>query len=817
MSMDRAELVGASTTLTGVDFIHVSHDQTELTLFLHHAVLPATLAATLAAIPRSAFSIIGEGQVVPARVVVTEHVVPLPAPVDGRAVLRIRVGAPGGFGYYRLHIESPAVDPYFNNLRFTFKAGCDSDLDCEADARPCPPDEAVDFPVDYRARDFWSYRQALMDFASQRYPDWKDRLEADIGMMVLELVAATGDEFAYAQDRIAREARFDSASQRRSLRHLARLVDYEIGNGSGAFAWIDVEASAATSIPAGTPVTDAAGQLPFEIGYGLSDRPLGVPPAPPPTPVQYAVDPGRNAIQPYIWDENDTCLFAGSTNMTLSGAHAALLQPDAAIDSAGRWVVLRTDPIAQDRPARRIAVRIVSALDDFDPVPPATPPITRIVFEPPLPFDLDLEVLMLRGNIVPATSGKTLERRFRIGPADDPADPEAGLPQAIERVGSASVLCYPEPGSTEDLTSRVKTLFPLEGSDEIPLVWRTRDGVSRPEIELVREGDRAWRWRSALVGETSAEPTDKLFTLEDGLYRRVAGFERFGKLTELVDYADNDGMTIRFGDNVFAMTPPEGSIFWVRYRLGNGAAMNAAADSLVTLAAVPGVASVTNPLPATGGNDPETADSVRVAAPQAFRAVTFRAVQTADYAMMAERVAGVQKAGAASRWTGSWPTIFVTPDPADSTLLSTSLRSEIGDLLDTVRQAGREVKVRDPRYADIDLEIKLCVAPDAYRGEVKEAAFVALFGASGGDGGFFDPDNFTFGTPLSRAALIAALQAVPGIKAVEGMRVRRPGKFDWRDFTEYTLAVGIDELVRVTNDRDLMERGAVRLVMEGGA
>ena len=136
--------------------------------------------------------------------------------------------------------------------------------------------------------------------------------------------------------------------------------------------------------------------------------------------------------------------------------------------------------------------------------------------------------------------------------------------------------------------------------------------------------------------------------------------------------------------------------------------------------------------------------------------------------------------------------------------------------MDRVRQAGREVKVMDPVYADIDLEIRLCVAANAYRGEVKEAALAALFGESGA-AGFFDPDRFTFGAPLSRAALVAALQEVPGVRAVEAMRVRRRGWFDWRDFPEFALPVGVNELVRVANDRELPERGAVRLIMEGGA
>jgi hypothetical protein len=814
MSMDRATLLAASATLTGIDFVQVSASQTELTLFLHHETLPAGLAATLAALPADAFSITADGQVAPSRVAVVQHVNPLPPPVDGRAVLRILVAEPGGFGWYRLAINSPSIDPYFNNIVFSFKAGCDSDLDCAPQPRPCPADAEVDFPVDYRARDFGSYRQALMDFAAQRYPDWQDRLEADIGMMILELIAATGDEFAYAQDRIARESRLEQASQRRSLRHLARLVDYEIGNGSGAFAWIDVEAGAPANVPAGLPISDAAGQLVFEIGWGLRDRPLGVPPAPAPAPTVYAIHPARNALAPYIWDEDNTCLLAGSTSLTLRGAHAVRLQPDAAIDPAGRWVLLRTDPNGQDRPARRLAVRITSAVDDVDPLPAAAPAITRIRFDPPLPHDLDLETLTVRGNLLPATSGKLHVQRFRIGPASDPADPDAGLPQAIERVGPGSTLCYPEPGSDADRAAQVKILFPLAGSDVTPLVWHRHDQALRPEVELVMEGDRRWPWRPALVGETTAEATDRLFTLEDGLYRRVVGFERAGTITELVDYASSEGSTIRFGCNGFGLSPPEGAIFTVRYRLGNGRRTNAAADTLVVPGmAVLGVVRLSNPLPATGGSDPELLADVRTHAPQAFRATTYSAVRAIDHARMAERVEGVQKAGATSRWTGSWPTIFVTPDPAGTTVLTPALRGALAAQLDRVRQAGREVKLRDPRYADIDLEITLCVAADAHRGAVKEAALLALFDK----GGFFDPDNFTFGTPLSRAALIAALQAVPGVKAVEAMRVRHPGHFDWRAFSEYALPVGLDELVRVANDRLLMERGAVRLLMEGGA
>jgi len=808
MAVDRVDLLRASATLTGIDFVEVSAAQTELTLFLQHDVLPAALAATLGSIPPSAITITGEGQVAPAEVKVVENVSPLPAPVDGRAVMLIKVAAPGGFGWYRLKIDSPAIDPYFNDVRFTFKAACDSDLDCKPIDRECPADERVDFPVDYRARDFWSFRQALIDFASQRYPHWQDRVEADVGMMLLEVLAASGDEFAYANDRLVREAMLESASQRRSQRHLARLVDYPLDDGSGATAWIDVTASAAGTILAGTPVSDLTGQVVFEFGKGLRDRT-----APPPTPLP--IDPARNQLQPHIWDEADTCLFAGATTLALEGAHAALLQPDPLIDPRGRWVLLWTQPTDPERPERRIAVRLVEAVDDSDPL--LGVPITRLRWDAPTSHDLDLETLVVRGNLLPATSGGTGHARFRIGGAI-PGDPEPDLPEAIERVGIDSTLCYPKPGADADTDSRVKYLYSLPGSDKTPLVWlRDADGTVRPELVVTGDSDGDWTWLPSLVGETSAEPNARVFTLEDGFYRRVVGFEQLGKLTQLVDYASNDGQTIRFGDDLFGQAPAHGAKFTVAFRLGNGSRMNVAPDTLVVLpGGSPFVAELTNPLAATGGRDPESAEQIRTNAPQAYQRVAYRAVQPADYAEMAERLPWIQKAGATSRWTGSWSTIFVTADPRDEVGLSPAHRRELVQTLDRVRQAGREVKVMAPRYADFDLEIRLCAAINAYPGEVEAAALQALFGSSHARG-FFDPDNFTFGSPLSRAALIAALQAVPGVRAVEGMRIRRPGYFDWRDFVELSLAVGANELVRVANDRDLPEQGAVRLIMEGGA
>ncbi|SMC19694.1 putative baseplate assembly protein [Andreprevotia lacus DSM 23236] len=798
---DRIELLRQSSALSGIDFIYVAPTQDELQVYFVHDKLPAAVKTALTGLAPDQFSITGEGQVTPAHVaVLTSSMVQ----VNGRDALKLTLSGPGGFGYYRLAINSAKLDGYYNRVRFSFKAACASQLDCETGPHACPPEAQIDFPVDYSARDFWSLRQALFDFAAQRYPDWQDRLEADLGVVMVELLSALGDEFSYAQDRILRETTLETASQRRSLRQLARLVDYPLDNGSGAFAWLAISANSIGKVKGGTVVTDPAQQIAFEVGHGLADY-----------NVDFPVDPALNQLAPHLWDENDSCLPAGSTQLTLAGHLQALLAPWVATDPVGKWIALLTRPTDPSKPARQLAVRVASATDGSDVL--LAQDITTIVWDVPTPFELDLETLVVLGNLLPATSGRTLPARsepalrFRIGAPAGPADPNADLPQALERIGINEALDYAA------VHTRIKHLFSLPGSDVVPLAWYADDdGASVPEVEVVREGHGPWHWRDALIGEETALPTDPVYVLEDGLYRTVFSAERFGKVTALSDYASSEGMTLRFGDGEFGQQAPQGAVFAVRYRLGNGRLMNVSAGTLVRFDSQPAfVDAVTNPLPASGGRDPESAEQIRINAPQAFRTVTERAVRPEDYADIAQRLPWVQRAGAVQRWTGSWPTVMVTPDVRDSYGASAGQQAELTALLDRVRQAGREVRQRQPRYASFDLEIVVCVLPRAYRGEVKAAVLQALFG-SDGMSGFFDPDHFTFGTPLSRAALLAAIQAVPGVKAVEDMQVRRRGWFGWRAFNEFSLSVAPDEIVRVTNDRDLPERGAVKLVMEGG-
>ena len=675
---DRLEELLKQNAVTGIDFVYVQPNQTTLDVFFlrNPATLSTPLVNDLLASQLRIHSPSGGETLPEVPVAAVAWVV-----VDGRDVLRITTPFPGDFSRYRLLIDDARIDPYFNDAGFSFKANCPSDLDCDERPAECPQESPVDFPVNYLARDFWSFRRALLDFASERYPDWKDRLEADAGLMLVEMMSAVGDELAFYQDRIGREAYLETASQRRSIRRHARLVDYQIHDGLGASTWLDFTVAVGKfgNIAAGAQVWEAGtlsesseakqrrqgSRVVYEVGNGLADRGL-----------TFAVHSSRNEFRPHLWDEDDLCLPVGSTTLYIEGHQQANLPFDDFSDPnrPGKWVLLRTIPASASVIARTHMVRLVEVVDTIDPV--FNQEITRVVWEEAQAtlFELDLTVLVVRGNLVPATAGETINAQFLIGPQATRSDP----PEAVERAGPSDSVAY---------------LFSLPGSDNSGLVWLgSLAQDARPEIrlfEVTRVGagfleGQEWTWRRSLLGVNSSQASDKDFTLDDGFWRRVVGYRRIGKEVTHVDYATGDGVTVRFGDGEFGLIPATGKMFQATYRLGNGRVGNVSAGSLKDFdnAALTFIDAVTNPLPATNGIDPETPAEVRQLAPEAFRAVTYRAVRPEDYAEAAERLPWVQRAGAAFRWTGSWLTAFVTPDPRSAVTISD------GEKLEAFRATG---------------------------------------------------------------------------------------------------------------------------------
>ena len=840
--IDRRSRLLTDHSVIGIDYLYVD-TATQTALDVHFISPPS--AAQQAALTADRVSITATlGDASPIAVVSVEF-----PTVRAEVILRVHTAAPGTFTRYTLHLADPTggpqlLDPYFAAIEFSFKAGCYSDVDCDHGGHRCTAEVTVDFPVDYQARDFWSIRTALLDFASQRYPRWADRLEADAAVMLVEAMSALGDELSYYQDRLAREAYLETATQRRSIRRHARLVDYRIHDGLGATTWIDVTAKAAGTIAAGTALWAMrdGNRVDYSVGRDLDEMISGA---------SYAVDPRRNDANliPYQWDSGDVCLPAGSTGMWLTGGTAVMnaLLPldDTPPDRApGRWVLLRTDPADPGLPARRHLVRVIGVDVVHDPL--ANVDTTHIVWESEqaLPAEFDLTSLHVHGNIIPAVAGLHLSRTFVIGPGHDAVPSSASLLAAESPPPPGEDPTNPaEPSDPAWAVERVgaddsvEYLFSLYRTDSDGLVSRgSRDvdgqaqgdpRLATPEVRLVErlrqsngpflDGD-AWTWRHSLLDAPASPALAKHFILDDGTWRRIVGYQRPGAEVVHVDYASNDGVSIRFGDGVFGLTPARGTRFRVNYLVGNGRRGNLPAGAVrwfdetdAALSAV--ITSVENPFAVDSGVDPESPEEIRELAPETFRALAYRAVRPEDYAEAAGRLDWVQRAGCSFRWTGSWQTAFVTPDPRGSVQVSDDERSDLERQLDRFRQAGRETHALDPRYADLDLRIGFCVAETAYPAEVKVRVQAALCGSATA---FFSADNFTFGTPLDRSALEAAIQNIAGVRAVEDVTFRRRGTFDWTELPA-TYQPGQNEVVRVENDPLHPDRGSIQLTPEGGA
>jgi hypothetical protein len=571
---------------------------------------------------------------------------------------------------------------------------------------------------------------------------------------------------------------------------LARLVDYEPAPATSSSVTLQMDVTGGP-IPAGllvsAPGPDGSA-IDFETGTGLLDPVtflLNVATYPvSPLWNRYQSDGQTPRLLPYWWDDSRQCLLAGATKMWIQGQGFGF--------SAGQNLLIDTAAQTTADPPTREIVQLASVTEQADPL--FNVAITQLIWEQPLAYNHDLTRTVLAGNLVPATQGRRYTETFAI----DQTPVGTNVPLAIVRTGPNNSPQY---------------LYTLQNP---PLVWLTQpDGSTLPEIFVVEQPQSAalppvnWEFRSTLL---DAEPFEDSYTLDPVSYIPLG---QNSDSSVSYEYAGGNGSTIRFGDDVFGEIPETGSVFRVTYRVGGGSAGNVAADSITTIG--PGAGSlvlrVTNPFAAAGGMDAEPAEQVRSLAPQAFRAVQYRAVLPVDYQNAAETLPWVLRAGTTFRWTGSWFTIFTTADPEGTEQVTVDEQVQLINLLNRYRMAGYESYVPPPDYLAIDLYVTVCASPQAFQGDV-ETALVAALNTS--QTGFFYTDNFTFGTPLEPSALEAAIQSANGVAGVVSVKYRERGITPcWTCLTQ-PLVVGPSQILRMDNDPSRPERGSLTVIVEGG-
>jgi len=557
--------------------------------------------------------------------------------------LQLFLDSIGDFSVYTLTLVADGVDPFFASRRFHFRLGCEDPFDCRPQMLGMAGEtEAV--PIDYLAKDYASFRQALLDFVASRFPQWTERSEADLGIALLELFAATGDGLSYMQDRVANEAFLSTATQRRSVRGHLALLGYDLDEGSAASTWVQFAVSQARLVTAGFKVrtreTTTESAIQFE------------------TVEPVVVRPEYNELPLFDWGHPDWCITKDSTSATLRGAFPWLRAGDELL-------------MADDRSGARDVVRLIAPPS---PLPRGVPfggyagyrGYSTSYGGGPIGFDKDLTVIqwskqtplhadycvgtsVMHGNLVRATHGATTTSREVLPGASDllASDGAVVVPhsgplgttfhidvfdfqpgESIERVAvkpdgkveSTTTVTAGQDGSYQE-TYPVGAATANVGLWQVIYSSRHEGGVDERRVArwfVSRQRDmparsvRPPRLRIALSEspltfvDRDRIPTARSSTSDFAYERRSApqltltvNDTTWSEVATLLDRSPDDEVyrveTDENGDAElvfgrggeqdgaagFGRRPPAGSTVELTYRVGNGAIGNVASDSLV--------------------------------------------------------------------------------------------------------------------------------------------------------------------------------------------------------------------------------------------
>src|SRR5918995_1719906 len=287
------------------------------------------------------------------------------------------------------------------------------------------------------------------------------------------------------------------------------------------------------------------------------------------------------------------------------------------------------------------------------------------------------------------------------------------------------------------------------------------------EVQDPESGDcSTWELREDFVGSTEF---DRHFRLD-----QVSGEVEIGPAIR-----ETDGGWTQYG-----AVPPKGAVLrFARYRHGGGRRGNISAGALAVLrSTIPGVDTVTNPLPAFGGVDAEALEHARQRASMEIR-TRYRAVTAEDFEFLAgEASPRVARAVCIPPAGGTAVPLHIVPHvfPADRQLAYEQLApdppllQEVADFLDARRLIGTTVQLLPCKFRGLSVVVNLQASALADTARVEEDVAHALYtylnplvgGNVTGSG-----DGWPFGRALNQGELYGVVHAVSGVEFVKILRI----------------------------------------------
>src|SRR5437762_1760196 len=345
----------------------------------------------------------------------------------------------------------------------------------------------------------------------------------------------------------------------------------------------------------------------------------------------------------------------------------------------------------------------------------------------------------------------------------------------VELTGSLTKITFASVASPAPPKSYVRDSLVIYGN-----VARSTHGETVSEVLGTGDGSKAnqsfkLKQAPALTYTRSTAPGGAESSLQirvnDLLWHEVPSLFKRGPRERIftTEMADNGTVTVRFGDGVRGARLPSGAQnVKATHRRGSGLDGLVRAGQLTSLLTrPPGLKSALNPLAAEGADEPESFANAQQNAPLTVLTLE-RVVSLEDYENFSRSYAGIAKALATWTWDGRTRGVFLTLAAPLGAAVSSSL---ITDLITAIHTAGDPfVPVRAVSYQTALFRItgKIKVDPDYEVEKVLAAA----------DDTLRDTFSFAkrqFGQPVNLSEVIALVQAVAGVVAVDADSLYRTG------------------------------------------
>jgi hypothetical protein len=394
----------------------------------------------------------------------------------------------------------------------------------------------------------------------------------------------------------------------------------------------------------------------------------------------------------------------------------------------------------------------------------------QLLAEIPVTDDIEAGTvfLMLNGLVVGLTPGQAVAVSGTRSDASDVAVSEVVLLVDIQHIGGYTQLEFSPPGlqysySRSSMTLNANTIVATNGATiAVPEVLGSGNAAQINQSFQLKRSPVTYVPAATASGAQSTIQVQ----VNDIIWQQQPSLFGLGSTDRsYIARQNDDGTTaITFGDGVTGGLLPTGqNNVTATYRVGLGTAGNVPAGSLSVLQSrPPGLRSVSNPVAASGGADPEALSGARGNAPLTVLTLD-RIVSVEDYGNFAAAFAGIGKAQAISLTLGQTAFIHITVAGVDGTVVDplSQLLISLSAAIDAARDPLPQVYIASYQPVLFNITAIIIIDETDYVAADVHAEVVDAITA------YFDFEKRSFAQPVTAAEVIATIQAVTGVVAVD--------------------------------------------------